>query len=414
MSPEILEQKYQALEVHRLRLHETMTSLEMEQSKILAIQAVTVEVGQQLQERLAELQAITKTVTDARTQAEKEALGAGESNARAAEQAAEVARIRDESSQASQLSKASAEAAKAERDAVAVNATFVQDVRGQAEAALVALSTLRTNADEHLRAAEANSKATGPLAAVAIETEKRIKDYESRLSDLLVSSTADFEALSATAASQRTASEKALNDQLSKQAADAKDRTDAIVKKLEQLLPGATSTGLAAAFEARKEAVMKSQRFWVGTFALSLATLLGVGSVLFADTASMHGIDWQSALLMLIRRVPVLVPVLWLALFASKHLKVLYRLEEEYAHKVVMSNSFEGYKRELSDLPPGATGPIVDLTAAVLETLRRSPVPLHDGKSSSGSPLEALVELGSGGVEKATKFFEAVSKARSV
>jgi hypothetical protein len=64
-------------------------------------------------------------------------------------------------------------------------------------------------------------------------------------------------------------------------------------------------------------------------------------------------------------------------------LETLFRLEEEYAHKVVISNSFEGYKRKFKEITD-KDGPAAKLAESVIEVLRRSPVRLYDAKHRGG------------------------------
>ena len=59
--------------------------------------------------------------------------------------------------------------------------------------------------------------------------------------------------------------------------------------------------------------------------------------------------DWQK----LLSRTPLFLPLIWLATFSSKQYRQSKRLEQEYAHKEVLTRTYQGYKKEFENNDQG-------------------------------------------------------------
>lgn len=166
---------------------------------------------------------------------------------------------------------------------------------------------------------------------------------------------------------------------------------EVIAARIEGLLPGATSVGLAQAFETRGAKFVWARVVWNGLFVLSLAGLAAIGWG-FKTAVTEEAIDWPHALLMTVLRLPIALPLVWLALHSAKRAVGIRRVEEDYAYKAVMSRSFEGYKREMQNIgeaPPDS--PIRKLCADTLHMLSLLPGRLHDVKHQEATPASELV-----------------------
>ena len=60
--------------------------------------------------------------------------------------------------------------------------------------------------------------------------------------------------------------------------------------------------------------------------------------------------DWETISKNLVGRLPIYIPILWLALYASKRRSEYQRLQQEYAHKEAIAKSFDKYKKQIEDL----------------------------------------------------------------
>lgn len=122
---------------------------------------------------------------------------------------------------------------------------------------------------------------------------------------------------------------------------------ETLLKKVEGLLPGATTTGLAKVYQEHKKSFFWPNLFWSEIFIFSIVFIIGVAfwSFDFGNTLS-----FKDTAIKLLARSPFFLAATWLAVFASKQQSQNKRLEQEYAHKEALSRSFEGYKREIENL----------------------------------------------------------------
>lgn len=156
--------------------------------------------------------------------------------------------------------------------------------------------------------------------------------------------------------------------------------------KLEGLLPHATSVGLASAFHVQKARFSKPQPYWLGLFVAAIVALLaaaGLGLPAASDT-------WDAILRHFVNRLPIVAPLVWLAIYAGHHYNMALRMEEDYAFKEAVSTAFEGYKREMLAIPASAgsdVSPLVTLCENVLRALAERPGRIYDGKTDVVTPL---------------------------
>ncbi len=123
----------------------------------------------------------------------------------------------------------------------------------------------------------------------------------------------------------------------------------AMIEKIEGLLPGATSTGLAKAYQDQGLKYKTPYWLWSAVF-LAMTS----GMIAFAIYSLKDATSISDAFIKIITRVPFFVPAIWLAVFSSKQQSQSRRLQEEYAYKETLAKSYEGYKREIEKLPTSA------------------------------------------------------------
>ena len=144
--------------------------------------------------------------------------------------------------------------------------------------------------------------------------------------------------------------------------------------KIETLLPGATSAGLAKAYQDQKESYGAPYITWSVIFILTM-----IGMVWFA-VSTVKGTDsFEKAMVGIISRTPFFLPMIWLALFSSKQASQNKRLQQEYAYKESLAKTYEGYKREIEKLPD------TDIKSEILEKLMSNLV-----TASGYNPSETL------------------------
>jgi hypothetical protein len=168
--------------------------------------------------------------------------------------------------------------------------------------------------------------------------------------------------------------------------------------RVEGLLPGATSAGLASSFNAQKTRFSRPQLWWIGTFAgcillLFLVALPSFYSAVWGDPTK-H--TWEMILRGLVMRLPIVIPLIWLAIYAGRNYMLSIRLEEDYAYKEAISRAFEGYKREMGGIPLGDGAnktPLNTLCENVLKALSERPGRIYDGKVQDVTPLAEILAI---------------------
>lgn len=170
------------------------------------------------------------------------------------------------------------------------------------------------------------------------------------------------------------------------------ESAEGLGKQLEYLLPGATSAGLASAFRKRRLVFTRPKLVWVFTLA---ASLLGLFFVAYLDPAraQLGEPTIANASAYLLGRLPFALPLVWLALYAGRRHSQALRLEEEYAHKEVLSRSFEGYKKQIAELEGSESGNkhTLELIGHTLRAMALHPGRIYHGRRDEGHPIWSLV-----------------------
>lgn len=169
----------------------------------------------------------------------------------------------------------------------------------------------------------------------------------------------------------------------------------ALNDRVEGLLPHTAVASLASAFRLQKERFGKPQRNWLIAFSASivLLVLLAAPSFYYATVGTVPD-SWGVMFRGLALRLPILVPVVWFAIYSGKNYMLSVRIEEDYAYKEAVSVAFQGYAREMQkiDGPGGVLSPVATLCNNVLRAIAEPPGRIYDGKVSSYSMSEQVVE----------------------
>lgn len=174
----------------------------------------------------------------------------------------------------------------------------------------------------------------------------------------------------------------------------------ALVGQIETLLPGATSAGLASSFARMRSDFSKPLLGYTIAFYASLSVLLVVA--LFAVTKSfslwpltltfVDPPDWDTMGRHLLLKFPLLVPVVWFALFSATRRSQYERLQQEYAHKESLAASYESYKRQLADLKVDVDALQRELIAKTIESVAYNASKTLDGNHAEKLPAMQMLE----------------------
>lgn len=194
------------------------------------------------------------------------------------------------------------------------------------------------------------------LAEVSATVESRVADYEKRLAEL----------------------ERQSNSQL---------------QTITGLLPGATSVGLAHAFDVRRQTFQKPSVRWQWLFVGSvLAIVVLAATGLWHVYASGTELTYDELLRLWLARLPIVGALVWLALYASRESALAKRLEEDYGYKSAIASSFVGFHKQMSEIGvvAGSNEPLAKLCADTLATISSPPGRIYDKHALTVSPTGEL------------------------
>lgn len=183
--------------------------------------------------------------------------------------------------------------------------------------------------------------------------------------------------------------------------------------EIEGLLKNATNASLASAFEtfrAQTETLKKeSEKYFFWTIiALVVAIVLPyipfIRSWMFVS---------DNIYIELLKRVLFTGPIVWLAYYQAKKTNQYFRLEQEYAHKAVVSRSFEGYKSQVLELykdNPASQDMLQKLLGGSIDTIAKNPAEVLGTVKNSNHPIEDIKDNLSGIFDPLTKLIDSVKK----
>ena len=206
--------------------------------------------------------------------------------------------------------------------------------------------------------AKTAAETTKALADKSVTVEERITAYEARLADLETQCKAQLETITG-------------------------------------LLPGATSAGLAHAFDDRRKTFLNPATRWQWIFvgsvgALVLLALTGLWNVYSASSL----LGWDDLARLWLARLPIAGALIWLALHASRESALAKRLEEDYGYKAAIATSFQGFQKQMADIgttaPAGS--PLSKLCDDTLSTIASPPGRIYDKHRLTVSPTSELTD----------------------
>jgi DNA repair exonuclease SbcCD ATPase subunit len=164
-----------------------------------------------------------------------------------------------------------------------------------------------------------------------------------------------------------------------------------LFEKIESLLPGATSTGLAQAYYDQKISYKWPVIIWAIVFVLALVGVFITGLLSYENGIKLSFeelLNVEQATSKLIARIPFFFALIWLAVFSSKQHRQNKRLEQEYAHKEVLAKSYQGYKQELESQGKTATDReiIGALHKVLIATIAKNPSEIMDDGCKEDTP----------------------------
>ncbi|MDD2325930.1 MAG: hypothetical protein PHW63_08030 [Alphaproteobacteria bacterium] len=102
-------------------------------------------------------------------------------------------------------------------------------------------------------------------------------------------------------------------------------------------------------------------------------------------------------------KLSIAAPIIWFAFFVSKLRSETQRLQQEYAHKTALSQSYMSFKKQITELKDQDDELIKKLLDATIDTVSYNASQTLDGKHGDKLPIQNLAEKI---VDKATNIGE--------
>ncbi len=189
-----------------------------------------------------------------------------------------------------------------------------------------------------------------------------------------------------------------LKDNLSNFEIKQKAKYNALNYEIESLLPGATSAGLATAYSELRKSFSIPLKFYSKTFYISLVMLfmVSITSVLddigwfyvkFVDISSLTRLGNN-----ILYKITLFLPVIWLAVFASRRRSEAQRLEQEYAHKEAIAKSYQSFKQQVKDLGDEDNELLKVLMVKAIDAISYNASETLDGKHGDKMPAQEMFD----------------------
>ncbi len=245
--------------------------------------------------------------------------------------------------------------AQAAADGAATLLVDMQRSKGVAETDVAAIVTARETAEE-------STALIKGLADKSAEVETRIAEYERRLAEL----------------------EQQCSSQL---------------QTITDLLPGATSAGLAHAFDDRRKTFLKPHDRWQLIFVISLLAIIGLAvsgwwALYYGRPEAVSTPSYDEVLRMWLSRVPIAGALVWLALHAGRESALAKRLEEDYGYKSAIAASFLGFHKQMAEIGADTESnkPLAKLCGVTLATIASPPGRIYDNHKLTVTPADELTD----------------------
>ena len=284
---------------------------------------------------------------------------------------------------------------------IAAKSDHIEQAQQHADKVRANLDRLQTQATQKLTDIQSDSEQARSSAQATAEHEAAAKAV--RLSIDSAKETADeeiekigdaLERLQRLAASAEKIDEKV--KAYEKRLEDLQKETDGRIATIDGLLPGATSAGLASAFDERRQSFLKPGTQWQWVFVSALAVLVMIAlSGLWSVYRAATPLSYDELLRLWLARLPIAGALVWLALYASRESALAKRLEEDYGYKAAVAASFQGFHKQMSDIvqQAGAETPIAKLCTDTLTTIATPPGRIYDKHNLTVTPTEEVAKM---------------------
>lgn len=258
-----------------------------------------------------------------------------------------------------------------------IQLTSAKVAAGKADEALSQANQARDSVAQALEAVEASKLTGGEAAAEVLESKKQGAIHAAALQSLADKA-------------------KDVDGRISRYEQKLAEFEEQAMRQLDDitgLLPGATSAGLASAFDERRKSFLEPGTGWQKLFIGSIALLiLLAGSGLIQAWIASAPMGYEEILRLWLTRLPIAAALVWLALHSSREAALAKRLEEDYGYKVAIASTFLGFQKQMSEIggTVETTSPLGRLCDETLAIISSPPGRIYEKQSLTVTPGSEL------------------------
>ena len=181
--------------------------------------------------------------------------------------------------------------------------------------------------------------------------------------------------------------------------------------EIETLLPGATSAGLASAYFEMKNSFNAPIQNYARLFYASIASLMLVAFISITQELGWFFIkfvdvtNFKTLASNILYKLPIILPILWLTLFASKRQSESLRLQQEYAHKEALAKSYQNFKEQIDALGQSEPELMTQLLGSAINAVAKNASDTLDKKHGDKTPVHEGLDALISSMEKVKKVF---------
>lgn len=153
-----------------------------------------------------------------------------------------------------------------------------------------------------------------------------------------------------------------------------------------------TANGLAGSFQERAKFLNYTSYGWILGLILSLFSLWWIGGKQVHDLKDLFVKSNISSITILLQTLTAILSIsapLWFAWLSTTQINKLFKLAEDYGFKSSVSQSYEGYKKEISDISPQLQQ---DLIKSLLKIINDEPLRLVKHEATANTPAEHFIK----------------------
>ena len=150
------------------------------------------------------------------------------------------------------------------------------------------------------------------------------------------------------------------------------------------------TNGLAGAFKERANQLNKSAKWWTFGLIIALLALWFVGSTQVSRLQSLYSTSNISTTVIVLQAITALLSItapLWFSWLATTQIHKLFKLSEDYGFKSSVSQSYEGYRKETSDI---SVDLLKDLMGNLLRIMNDEPLRLVKDDTNASTPYNDM------------------------